>query len=46
MRGWNTGRTDWRHRTALARCIASPAARYITGAQIVVDGGYSLGTAD
>lgn len=26
--------------------LASPAARYVTGAQITVDGGYSLGTAD
>jgi NAD(P)-dependent dehydrogenase (short-subunit alcohol dehydrogenase family) len=30
----------------LALLLASPAARYITGAQIVIDGGASLGPAD
>ena len=30
----------------LALFLASPAAKFITGAQIVVDGGYSLGSAD
>jgi NAD(P)-dependent dehydrogenase (short-subunit alcohol dehydrogenase family) len=30
----------------LALFLASPASAYITGQQIAIDGGYSLGSAD